>query len=206
MGAIAQMLARLEDENLLAEVRKQLDEGVDPLAIFKECQEGMVAVGDKFSSGEYFVSDLMMAGSIFKQVNEMVIPLLGEEKAEKVGKVVMGTVKGDIHDIGKDLVVALLNAANFEVVDLGVDVKPEAFVEALKANPDAKVVGLSCLLTTCYDAMKETVEAIAEAGLRDKVKIMIGGGSLDQSVVDYAGADKFGMDAQAAVTIAKEWM
>lgn len=206
MGAIAQMLANLEDEKLIAEVKKQLDEGAAPLAILKECQEGMVEVGNKFSAGEYFVSDLMMAGAIFNQVGEIVTPLLGEEKSETVGKVIMGTVQGDIHDIGKNLVVALLKGANMEVIDLGVDVKPEAFVEALKANPDAKVVGLSCLLTTCYDAMKETVEAIKKAGLRDKVKIMIGGGSLDQTVVDYTGADKFGMDAQAAVNIAKEWI
>lgn len=206
MGAIAQMLAKLEDENLIAEVEKQLSEGVNPLAIFKECQEGMVEVGNMFSSGEYFVSDLMMAGAIFKQVGEIVVPLLGEENTEKVGKVVMGTVKGDIHDIGKDLVIALLNAANFEVVDLGVDVEPGAFIEALEANPDAKILGLSCLLTTAYDAMKETVEAVKKAGLNDRVKIMIGGGSLDQSVVDYTGADRFGMDAQDAVNIAKELM
>ena len=206
MGAIAEYLAHLDDEKFIAEVNKQLAEGVKALAVLQECQKGMIAVGEKFSEGEYFVSDLMMAGAIFKEAGEILTPLLGDAGSEKAGKVIMGTVHGDIHDLGKDLVVALLSAANMEVVDLGVDVEPKAFVEALQSNPDAKVLGLSCLLTTCYDAIKDTVSALEEAGLRDKIKIIIGGGSIDQTVVDYANADGFGTDAQDAVNIVKELM
>ncbi|NTW71521.1 MAG: cobalamin-binding protein [Eubacteriaceae bacterium] len=206
MSSIAQMISNLEDENVVAEVQKQLDSGVNPLDIFKECQAGMVEVGNKFSCGEYFVSDLMMAGAIFKEVGDLITPYLKGQGGASAGKVVVGTVFGDIHDIGKDLVVAMLSAANFEVIDVGVDAKPEAFINALKENPDATVLGLSCLLTTCYDSLKETIDAVTEAGLREKVKIMIGGGPVDQGVVEYSGADRFGRDAQDAVTVCKELM
>lgn len=206
MSSIAQMLANLEDDNLMAEVQKQLYNGVSPLNILKECQVGMIEVGNKFSCGDFFVSDLMMSGAIFKEAGELIAPYLKGQSGESAGKVVVGTVSGDIHDIGKDLVVAMLSAANFEVIDVGVDVKPEVFLSALKENPEATVLGLSCLLTTCYDALKDTVDAVIEAGLRDSVKIMIGGGPVDQGVVEYCGADRFGKDAQDAVTVCKELM
>lgn len=206
MGSITQMIANLEDENVITEVKKQLENGVNPVDIFKECQTGMVEVGNKFSNAEYYVSDLMMSGFIFKEVGGLIAPYLKGEGGVRAGKVVMGTVSQDIHDIGKDLVVAMLGAANFDVIDLGVDVAPETFVNTLKENPDAKVLGLSCLLTTCYDSIRETVDVLTKAGLRDKVKIMIGGGPVDQSVVEYTRADRFGKDAQDAVTICKELM
>ncbi|MBF7097248.1 cobalamin B12-binding domain-containing protein [Alkalibacter mobilis] len=206
MSIILQLIADLEDEKVLVEVEKQLNDGKSPTEIFAECQDGMNEVGKRFQEGEYYVSDLMMAGNIFKEVNEVIKPYFSSEDGETLGTVVLGTVDGDIHDIGKDLVYAMLSAGNFEVIDVGVDAKPEIFVQALKENPNAKVLALSCLLTTCYDAIKETVEAVTEAGLRENVKIIIGGGPVDQSVVDYSGADKFGKDAQEAVTIAKELM
>lgn len=205
MSNISELIANLEDEKVLVEVKKQLDSGVDPVEIFKECQEGMVLVGKKFEGGEFFVSDLMMSGAIFKQVSDLIIPLLKVDAGSYQGKVVVGTVAGDIHDIGKDLVVAMLTAGNFHVLDVGVDVKPEAFVDALK-DSGATVLGLSCLLTTAYDAIKDTIKAVEEAGLRDKVKIMIGGGPVDQGVVKYTGADAFGKNAQEAITLCKELM
>ena len=191
MSSIAEMITNLEDENVMAEVKKQLEAGVDPVEIFASCQDGMNGVGEKFQAGEYFVSDLMMSGAIFKDVGEIIAPYLKSSE-------------GDIHDIGKDLVLAMLQAGNYEVIDVGVDAAPEVFINALKENPDAKVLALSCLLTTCYDAVKDTVAGVEAAGLKDKVKIMIGGGPVDQSVVEYTGADTYGKDAQDAVRICKE--
>jgi methanogenic corrinoid protein MtbC1 len=130
---------------------------------------------------------------------------LGNEENSTAGKVVLGTVAGDIHDIGKDLVSAMLTAGNFEVIDVGIDAPTDSFIKALKENPDCKILALSCLLTTCYDSLKETVEAVKAEGLND-VKIMIGGGPVDKNVVEYSGADTYGKDAQGAVTIAKEWI
>ncbi|MBF7095676.1 cobalamin-dependent protein [Alkalibacter sp. M17DMB] len=203
--SIAEMLANLEDEAVMAEVKKQISDGVEPMKIFEACQEGMNIVGKKFQDGEYFVSDLMMSSAIFKDVSDVIKPLLGTEGEATIGKVVLGTVEGDIHDIGKDLVHAMLSAGNFEVIDVGIDAPVDSFVNALKENPDAKVLALSCLLTTCYDSLKATVEAVKEAGLTD-VKIIIGGGPVDQSVVDFSGADTYGETAQDAVFIAKELM
>ncbi|WP_019225550.1 cobalamin-dependent protein [Dehalobacter sp. E1] len=202
-NVLIQMTADLEDEKVILEVRRQLDAGIDPVEIFGACQEGMVEIGKRFQKGEYFVSDLMMAGAIFMSVNEIVTPFLKVLGSSNAEKVVIGTVQGDIHNIGKDLVVAMLKAGNFDVVDVGVDVTPEAFVQALQ-DSGAKVLGLSCLLTTAYDSVKATVAAVEAAGLRDKVKIMIGGGPVDQGVVEFTGADAFGKDAQDAVRVCKE--
>lgn len=202
-NVLIQMTADLEDEKVMAEVQRQLDAGVDPVEIFGACQEGMVVIGERFESGEYFVSDLMMAGAIFTNVNEIVTPFLKIAGGPVAEKVVVGTVQGDIHNIGKDLVVSMLKAGNFDVVDLGVDVAPAAFVQALQ-DSGAKVLGLSCLLTTAYDSIKDTVAAVEAAGLKDKVKIMIGGGPVDQGVVEFTGADAFGRNAQDAVRVCKE--
>jgi methanogenic corrinoid protein MtbC1 len=203
--SLAEILANLEDEAVIAEVKKQLEDGVNPTEIFAACQEGMNLVGQKFQDGEYFVSDLMMSGAIFKEVSDLIAPYLGNEENSTAGKVVLGTVAGDIHDIGKDLVSAMLTAGNFEVIDVGIDAPTDSFIKALKENPDCKILALSCLLTTCYDSLKETVEAVKAEGLND-VKIMIGGGPVDKNVVEYSGADTYGKDAQGAVTIAKEWI
>lgn len=206
MSNIAQMITDLEDKAVLEEVKKQLDAGVNPTDIFAECQDGMNGVGKRFQDKEYFVSDLMMSGAIFKEVSELIKPYIKGSDGSSMGKVILGTVKDDIHDIGKDLVHAMLEAGNFEVIDVGVDVPSEVFIEALKDNPDAKVLALSCLLTSCYDSVKDTVQAVEKAGLRDKVKIAIGGGPIDEDVVKYTGADKFGKDAQDAVKVCKELM
>ena len=149
----------------------------------------------------------MYSGEILKTISEIIKPLLvkEEEKSEKLGKVLIGTVAGDIHDIGKNIVSFLLEVNGFEVKDIGVDVPAKKFVEAIKEfEPD--VVGLSCLLTVAFDAMKDTITAIQEAGLRDKVKIMIGGGVVDENLVPYVGADGFEQYASGAVTISKKWL
>lgn len=203
MNRITSLLADLDIENLLDETKKEIANGTDAQTILKWCQEGMTIVGERFGAGEYFVSDLMMSSMIFKQVNQELVPLMEGVESESLGKVVLGTVEKDIHDIGKDIVFAMLKSNGFDVIDVGVDAKPEVFVKALKES-GAKVLALSCLLTTCYDSIKETVEALNEAGLRDKVKVIIGGGPVDESVVKYSGADTYGPDAQFAVTYCKE--
>jgi methylmalonyl-CoA mutase cobalamin-binding domain/chain len=204
MGKIKELLVELEDEQLTALVQKELDGGTAPQAILDECQAGLTEIGTLFSEGKMFVSDLMMAGSVFKDVSGLIMPYLsaGGPK-ESLGKVVLGTVKEDIHDLGKNIVASLLTASGFEVIDLGVDVGADEFVKAVKEH-DSKVLALSCLLVSCYDSIKATVETLEGMGLRGKVKVLIGGGPVDEHVVAYSGADAFGASAQAAVDYCKE--
>jgi len=147
----------------------------------------------------------MMSGEIFTSISETLAPLLKAGGGVAAGTVVFGTVKGDIHNIGKDIVVNMLKAANFDVIDLGVDVPPEAFVEALKQS-GAQVLGLSGLLTLAFDSMKETIDLVRAAGLRESVKIMVGGGPVDANVCRIVGADNWSNDAQKAVRFAQEWV
>lgn len=203
MAKISELLANLEMDQLMEAVQSELDKGTDPLEILKEGEAGMIKVGELFSSGEYFVSDLMMSGEMFKEVGEMLEPHLAGKTGDILAKVVLGTVEGDIHDIGKDLVYIMLKSGGFDVIDVGVDAKPEVFVNALKES-GAPILALSCLLTTAYDSISNTVKAVEAAGLRDKVKIIIGGGPTDESVVRYTGADAVGDDAQSAVRLCKE--
>jgi methanogenic corrinoid protein MtbC1 len=202
---IAQKLADLEEQAFLDLLRQELDAGADPMAILEECRAGMVLVGKRFEENTYFISDLMMAGELFKQATNVLAPKMQLSGGASYGKVVVGTVKGDIHDIGKDLVVGMLKAANYDVHDLGVDVPPDKFVDVLKETK-ARVLGLSALLTTAFESMKDTVDAIKKAGIRSGVKIMIGGGPVNQEVVEYSGADDWGADAQEAVTLCNRFV
>jgi methanogenic corrinoid protein MtbC1 len=203
---LEQKFADLKEDEVLEAVRQGLDNGTDPQEILKACQNAMNTVGEKFEKGEYFISDLMLSGQIFKQVNEMLKAKFGSgESSASAGTVVIGTVAGDIHDIGKDLVVGLLESNNFKVIDLGVDQPKEVFVEKVKET-NAPVVALSGLLTIAFDAMREIITALEDAGLRDKVKVMIGGGTVSQTVCEYTGADGWGDNAQIAVKLCREWM
>jgi len=200
-------LVELKEEEALQIVRKRLDEGGDPMKILDDAREALVIVGQRYSDGEYFIPDMLYAGEIVETLTQMVKPKLAEAtggEAERLGKVIIGTVAGDIHDIGKNIVVFMLDINGFEVIDLGVDVPTQAFVDKI-SETGAQVVGLSGFLTLSFDAMKDTVQAIEEAGLRDKVKIMVGGGVLNDSVSDYVGADSFGRFAGDAVSLAKRW-
>jgi len=199
---LAMAMADLDEMKVQALVKAGLAGGIDPSALLDDCREGMTLIGKRFETGEYFLSDLIMAGEIFKSAAADLTAHGGSSGPSK-GKVVMGTVKGDIHDIGKDIVVTMLKGANFEVTDLGVDVPPAKFVEAVKAT-GAPVVGLSGLLTISFDPMKETVAALKAAGL--PVKVMIGGGPITESVREYVGADALGADAQVAVALADGWI
>lgn len=199
-------LADLQEQEALSIVKERLNKGDDPFKILEEARQGMEIVGKRFANSEYFIPDLLYSGEILKGVSEMVKPKITQEgEVKKIGKVVFGTVAGDIHDIAKDIVVFMLDINGFEVYDLGIDVPKENFVEKLKET-GAPVVGLSGFLTLAYDSMKETVEAIKEAGLRDKVKVMIGGGQITEDIMKYAGADAYGKDAMDAVRFSKQWI
>jgi dimethylamine corrinoid protein len=201
---ITKALGDLDEELTLDLVRKAIEENTAPGEILKACQDGMNEVGARFEKQEYFVSDLMVSGDIFKLVGGILDPLLKADGSESLGKVVLGTVQGDVHDIGKDIVANMLKSAGFEVIDLGVDVPPERFVETLKTS-GATVLGLSGLLTLAFDSMRDTIEAVKTVGLRDKVKIMIGGGPVDATVCKSVGADDWGADPLQAIRLAKLW-
>jgi methanogenic corrinoid protein MtbC1 len=203
IAEVTKALADLDEEATVKLVQEALAGNVAPAEILKACQDGMVEVGARFEKQEYFVSDLIMSGEIFKQVGAILDPLLKAGAKESLGKVVFGTVKGDIHDIGKDIVENMLKSGGFEVIDLGVDVPVEKFVEALKES-GAKVLGLSGLLTLAFDSMRETIAAVKAAGMTD-VKIMVGGGPVDANVCKSVGADDWGADAQQSVRFAKKW-
>ena len=207
-GELAKLLSDLKEPEALAFVEKALGEGVNPMELLGDAKEGMSIVGQRFSTEEYFIPDLVFSGEILKRIVKMLEPHLKDKKddeGKRLGKVIIGTVAGDIHDIGKDLVTFMLDVSGFEVFDLGIDVPVQKFVDAIKET-GSKVVGLSGFLTLAFDSMKETVDAIKEAGLRDDVKIMIGGGQMDEQVRDFAGADAFGKDAMEAVKLAQGWI
>jgi methanogenic corrinoid protein MtbC1 len=199
-------LVDLEEDRALAIVHERLERGEDPLTIFDDAKRAMGIVGQRFSSSEYFVPDLVFAGEILKEVAELVKPKMSAmADAPRLGKVVIGTVAGDIHDIGKDIVVFVLDVNGFDVIDLGVDVPVQRFVDTIR-DSGSRIVGLSGFLTLAFQSMRDTVTAIEAAGLRDGVKIMIGGGPIDETVRSFTGADAVGQDAMAAVDLAKGWV
>lgn len=202
---LTQALGDLDEAAVEAGVKQKLDAGVPALEILDELQKGMTIVGSRYESCDYYLSELVLAAEIFKNSTGQLGTLLEQSATETLGTIVLGTVLHDIHDFGKDIVGMVLRSNGFKVVDVGVNVPYETFIEAIRAN-DAQLVGLSCLLTTVFDDMKATVEAIAAAGLRDKVKILIGGGPVDQAVCDYVKADAYCFDAQQAVEAAKKMM
>lgn len=198
-------LVGLEEKEALKIAAERLESGEDPMSILDDARQAMVVVGQRFEKYEYFIPDLIYSGEISRQIGEMVKPkLVKAADARRLGKVIMGTVAGDIHDIGKDIVVFMLDVNGFEVYDLGVDVPAPRFVDKIKET-GAGIVGLSGFLTLAFDSMKQTVEAIKAAGLRDSVKIMIGGGQINEAVREYTSADAYGKDAMAGVRLARGW-
>jgi methanogenic corrinoid protein MtbC1 len=199
-------LADLKEEEALVIVNDRLSSGDNPLSILDDARLAMEIVGKRFADGEYFITDLVYSGEILKEITELVkAKLTKAAEVKRLGKVIIGTVAGDIHDIGKNIVVFMLDVNGFEVYDLGVDVPAQKFIEKIKES-GAPIVGLSGFLTLAFDAMKETVAAVKTAGLRDKVKIMIGGGLIDDEIRKYTGADAYGRDAMEAVQLTKEWI
>ena len=198
-------LANLKEKEALKIVEDRLNAGEEPLKILNDARRAMEIVGKRFADSQYFIPDLVYSGEILKEIADMVKPRLAKAaEVKRVGKVVIGTVAGDIHDIGKNIVVFMLDVNGFEVYDLGVDVPAQKFVDKIK-EIGAPIVGLSGFLTLTYDSMKQTIEAIKNAGLRDKVKVMIGGGQITEEIKKYTGADAYGKDAVVGVSLAKKW-
>lgn len=204
MDELIQALRDLDESKVYFLVEKQMESAVPAMDIVRACNEGVVQVGELFSSGQYFISQLIFSAEILKNVMKRLDPLLeGTAGGGSVGKVVIGTVKGDIHDIGKNIVVTLLRGSGFDVVDVGVDVPAEKFVSSLKES-GAKILGLSALLNFTYPEMKHVVEELVRAGLRDEVKVIIGGTPCNEQVRQFTGADYYAVDAVTGVNICKQ--
>lgn len=198
---LASAIAELEDDQVVSIIKERLDAGVSPLEIVGKLQEGMTEVGNRFEAGEYFLSELIMAGEIMKEAMEELEPHLRGKEQEYKGNIVIGTVKGDVHDLGKNIVVMLLQGAGYNVIDLGVDVPAEKFIAAIKESK-APLVGMSVLLTACQDGMKDIISQIRAEGL--DTKIIIGGNYVDEMVRKHVGADFVGTNASDAVKIANQ--
>lgn len=174
-------------------------------AVVGACQQGMAIVGEQFESGEYFVGDLIFAGELLTQSIEILKPVIGDTNVAKVGKIVLGTVEGDLHDIGKNIFKSMAEAAGFDVYDLGIDQKASGFVEKVKEiQPD--IVGMSGVLTLALEAMKKTVDELKNAGVRDKLKVIIGGNPVTAEACKQIGADAFTTNAAEGVKICQGWV
>ena len=201
--SLTRLIVDMDERGTLAAIRSRLAAGEDPLRLMEECRAGMEQVGRMYESGTYFISALIMAGEIFRGAADLLVPLMTTtERRHGSGKVVMATVKGDIHDIGKNIVITLLDAHGFTVVDLGVDVDPERVVQAVVAErPD--VLGLSCLLTTGFESLRETI-ALTRQRTTDwgqRLPVVIGGTAIDQRTADYVGADGWCSDAADGIAV-----
>jgi len=206
---LIEWLADMNEEDALALANRMLlEDGKDPIRVLELCRAAMDIVGKRFEEGEYFLPELVLAGEMLDQIGAVAKPLIkqgegGESK--KLGRVLIGTVHGDLHDIGKNIVSFMLDINGFEVKDIGIDVPVKTFIDEIEAfQPD--VVGLSGFLTLAFDSMKETIQAFDEAGMRARFKVMIGGGQIDETVRAYTGADAFGVNAVEAVNLCKNWL
>lgn len=196
-------VANLEEQVVLEIVKRRLANGEDPLKIVEECQEGMQQVGQRYERGEYYLAGLIMAGEIFREVTDIVHPMLENRiKHQTTGRVLLGTVQGDIHDMGKNILGMLLRCYGFTVIDLGVDVPPNEFVvRAIEHQPD--IIGISALLTSAHETMRETVTLLRHEGKHAGLKfsIIIGGGQIDEQIRSSSGADFYGEDAMTGVRL-----
>ena len=200
---ISETLVAMNEKQVKELVREALDKGVLAKEILSEgLISGMDIVGEKMESGDMFIPEVLMSAKAMSAAVEILKPLLGDEGLTAAGKVVIGTVKGDLHDIGKNLVVMMLESAGFEVHNLGVDIGPEDFVKAIKEK-EPNLLALSALLTTTMSMMKQTIDAVTESGLRERVKVMIGGAPVTQKFADEIGADGYAPDAGSANKLAK---
>ncbi|MGD9162914.1 MAG: corrinoid protein [Desulfobacteraceae bacterium] len=191
-------------QKLIAEaVQGALDEGNSPTEILDVMIEAMAIVGDKFKRSEIFVPEMLMAAHTMKKGVSVIQPLMVGDTSTSLGTCIIGTVAGDLHDIGKNLVSLMIESAGFTLVDLGVDVSTDKFIEAINSNPECKIVALSCLLTTTMPALSETVKGLIDAGMKEKVKILVGGAPITQAYADEIGADGYAEDAASAAELAK---
>ena len=205
---LIEAISEMREEEAFALAKAMLDRGDDPVRVLELCREAMDIVGKRFEKQEYFLPELVLAGEMLENIGAIAKPLIQEKsggETKKLGRVLIGTVHGDLHDIGKTIVTFMLDINGFEVKDIGIDVPVAKFVEEIREFKPS-VVGLSGFLTLAFDSMKETVQAIEAAGLRSKMKIMIGGGQVDEAVRTYTSADAYGSNAVAAVTLCRQWM
>jgi Predicted cobalamin binding protein len=191
-------LVDLDETTCIDILNKRIAAKEDPMQILEDIRKATDTVGKRFEEGRYFVSDLMMAGEILSQAMALLKPVFGEHKVQSRGTILVGTVEGDVHDIGKNIVSALLEAEGFEVIDIGVDQPPAVFVKAIQDHHPV-VVSMSGLLTEAIESMKKTIDAIKAAGLRGQVKIIIGGGRCDEEAREHTGADDWADDAAVGV-------
>jgi methanogenic corrinoid protein MtbC1 len=199
-------ITEMREDDALKITDELIKRGTNPLEVLEACRKAMEVIGQRYEQGVYFLPELILAGEMLTQISDRVKPGLAKlPEIKRHGKVLIGTVAGDIHDIGKNIVTFMLNANGFDVLDLGVDVSAAKFTEAIR-NFQPQVVGLSGFLTLAFDAMQELVTVIEKAGLRNQIKIMIGGGQIDEQVRKHTGADAYGKDAMAAVKLAREWI
>lgn len=204
------LLADMEEEEALELARRMLDEGFDAMQILELCKEAMDIVGSRYEQQEYFLPELMLAGEMLTEISVMAKPLILDTPAEEggansKGTVIIGTVHGDLHDIGKNIVTFMLEIAGYNVIDLGIDVPIAEFITAVNENKPS-VVGLSGFLTLAFDSMKETIDAFEAEGVRNDFKVMIGGGQIDERICDFTGADAFGTNAVEAVSLCDQWI
>lgn len=205
LQAITQALIAGDADQVTSLVQKALSGGADPKEVLNEgLIKGMDTVGDRMEEGEMFIPEVIMSAKAMTAALKILKPLLAEEDdASGAGRVVIGTVKGDLHDIGKNLVSIMLESAGFQITDLGTDVSPEQFVQTAKAQ-NASIIGLSALLTTTMPMMKKTIDALVSSGLRDRVKVIIGGAPVTQKYADDIGADGYAVDAGSASKLARQ--
>ena len=203
--AIIDAMADLEEDELYDFMNEIMDNGGEGVQdALEACQEGMKIVGDRFEEGEYFVGDLIYAGEILTEATNIIKPALTGDGQEKYGKMILCTVKNDLHDIGKNIVRAMLEAGGFEVMDLGIDVDPQTIVDTAK-NEGIKIIALSGVLTLAVDSMKDTIEAFKAAGMRDDIKIMVGGAPVTETVCASVGADEWALSPQKTVSVCQAW-
>jgi methanogenic corrinoid protein MtbC1 len=202
---LIEAMANMKEKEALQIVDELLAQGEDPQKILDLSSEAMQVVGERYQEGTYFLPELIMSGEMLRKIGEVLKPHLAAktDTTKKLGTVVLGTVRGDIHDIGKDIVGFMLEVNGFEVVDLGIDQPEENFVKAVQEH-QPQVLALSGFLSVAFDSMKSTIEEMEKAGLRQDLKVIIGGGQMDDTVRKYTGADAYGDDAMAAVAFAKE--
>jgi len=196
-------MAELDEDKTLMLVAERVQAGYTSLEIIESCRRGVEIVGEKYSDSHYYLSDLIMSEEILKEVMQILEPYIPVNVAQKGRTIVMGTIEGDIHDLGKNIIIYLLRSSGFQVNDLGVDVTPERFIKAVNETK-ASILGISVLLSFCVDSIKKVVDLLVDAGLRDKVKVVIGGYPVNQQVKEFTGADFYANDVTEALKIYRE--
>ncbi|MGD9217350.1 MAG: cobalamin-dependent protein [Desulfobacteraceae bacterium] len=207
LDPLKEAVVEMQEDKALLLTQHYLDEGLEPASLFGAFQEALIEIGNRFEKEVYFIPELIMSGEMMKKASELIKPHLTEsaDGEKKLGKVLIATVQGDIHDIGKNIVTMLLEINGFDVKDIGVDVAGDTILDEAEAF-GADIIGLSGLLTLAFDPMKEVLELLNERGLRNKYKVLIGGGQMDEQVCTYTGADAFVTDAVAGVKLCKRWV